>query len=473
MSFDLFIKNGKVIGPQWVKEVDIGIEGEVITYIGNSLKKYDAARIIDATGKIVSPGGIDPHTHFETNFMGSQVPETWEKGSIAAAFGGTTSVLDFAGLEKEEKGDTIEVMINRKLERAKKLSTIDYAVKPILKNAFYKTVDDLSSIIKGLVSTGIPAFKVFMAYRKQGLNTDDMWLYEIMKVVHNENAILQIHAENGMIEEANQNRFISEGKTEAIYHYYAKPNFVENLAIQTAMVLAEVTKSPTYIVHQSTKEGLEIISNYRMKGLSVFDETCPHYLTRTRKYLEDKIKGRHYIMSPPLRDSEDILALWNGLNIGKIQTVGSDHVAYTIAQKEEFAEFTKVPNGTPGVETRLPIVFSEGVRKGRITLSRFAEVTSTNVAKIFGLYPKKGTIQVGSDADLVLIDPNFEHKMRAEDLHTDSDLSIYDDMTSKGWPTHTILRGEVIVEDGSFYGKAGNGKYLTGKVDTSLLAGVW
>lgn len=472
MSFDLFIKNGTVIGPHWVKEVDLGIEKGVITYIGNSLNKYDAGRIIDASGKIVSPGGIDPHTHFETNFMGAQVPETWETGSIAAAFGGTTSIIDFAGLEKEEKGETAGSMTNRKLERAKRMSAIDYAEKPMLKNAHYKNVEDLNNIVHDLVSTGVPAFKVFMAYRKLGIYTDDRWLYEIMKVVQKENAILQIHAENGLIEEANQNALIAEGKTEAIYHAYSKPNYVENMAIRTAMELAEVTKAPTYIVHQTTKEGLEIISNYRMKGLNVFDETCSHYLTLTKKYLEEKRRGRYYICSPPLREQEDILALWEGLRTGKIQTIGSDHVPYTIAQKEEFNEFTKVPNGTPGVETRLPIVFSEGVKKDRITLARFVEVTSTNAAKIFGLYPKKGTIQVGSDADLVLIDPHLEQKMGANDLHTASDLSIYEDMTSNGWPTHTILRGEVIVEGGGFHGKAGNGKHLVGKVDPSLLANI-
>jgi dihydropyrimidinase len=472
MNFDLFIKNGTVVGPQWVKEVDIGIEDGIISYLGNSLKKFDSSRVIDATGKIVSPGGIDPHTHFETNFMGAQVPETWETGSIAAAFGGTTSVLDFAGLEKEEKDDTGRTITNRKLERAKKMSAIDYSVKPIIKKSYYNTADDLSNIVSDLVSSGIPAFKVFMAYKKQSIYTDDRWLYEVMKAVQKENAILQIHAENGMIEEANQNALILEGKTDPIYHYYAKPNFVENMAIQTAMELAKVTKSPTYIVHQTTKEGLEIISKYRMEGLNVFDETCPHYLTRTKKYLEDKKTGRYYICSPPLREEDDILALWDALNSGKIQTVGSDHVPYTIAQKEEFNEFTKVPNGTPGVETRVPIIFSEGVKKGRISLSRFAEVTSTNVAKIFGLYPKKGTIQVGSDADLVIIDPHWEHKLRADDLHTDSDLSIYEDMTANGWPTHTILRGNVIIENGAFHGKSGSGQYLSAKVDASLLASV-
>lgn len=472
MSFDLFIKNGKVVGPHWVKEVDIGIENGIITYLGNSLKTINSGRIIDATNKIISPGGIDPHTHLETLFMGAQVPETWEKGTIAAAYGGTTTVLDFAGLEEEEKGDTPRAMTNRKLERAKKMSVIDYNVKPMLKNAYYKTEEDLTNIIQDLISTGIPGFKVFMAYRKLGINTDDGWLYKIMKAVKRENAILQIHAENGLLEEVLQNELVSEGKIEPIYHYYAKPNFVENMAIQTAMELAEETESPTYIVHQSTKEGFEIVSRYRMKGLNVFDETCTHYLTLTKKYLEDKKRGRYYICSPPLRDSEDVLALWKGLSTGKVQVVGSDHVAFTTAQKEQFNEFTKVPNGIPGIETRLPLVFSEGVRKGRITLERFAEVTSTNAAKIFGLYPKKGTIQVGSDADLVIIDPNLEHKLRAEDLHMGTDLSVYEDMTSNGWPTHTILRGNVIVEDGEFYGKAGMGKYVSGKVEISQLATV-
>lgn len=234
------------------------------------------------------------------------------------------------------------------------------------------------------------------------------------------------------------------------------------------MELAEITKTPTYIVHQSTKEGPDIISNYRNKGLEVFDETCTHYLVLDKKKMEDKKKGRYFLCSPPLRGKEDIKALWVALKNYKIQVVGSDHDAFTIEQKEMFNEFDKVPNGIPGVETRLPLVFSEGVMKGKLSLQRFAEVTSTNAAKIFGIYPKKGTIQVNSDADLVIIDPKKSQNLNAEYLHTKTNLSVYEGMSAVGWPIYTISRGDIIIENGTASGKVGRGKFLKSQLDDSI-----
>ena len=469
MSYDILITNGKVIGPGWVNEVDIGIEGGKIKYIGNSSKNKDASRVIDASSKFISPGGIDPHTHFEDYFMGTNVPENWKDATNAAAFGGTTTVLDFAGLEKESKNDTIFSMVRRKMEHAKAMSVIDYSFKPFILRKFYKSTEELIEMIDGLSKMGFPGFKVFMAYRKWGIDTDSKQLYQIMKLLKDKHLILQIHAEDGSIEEFNTEMLLKEGKTDPIFHYESRPNYVENLAIQYAMGLAEITKTPTYIVHQSTKEGPNIISYYRNKGLEVFDETCTHYLVLDKKKMEDKKKGRYFLCSPPLRSKEDIQALWEGLKNFKIQVVGSDHDAFTIEQKEMFHEFHKVPNGIPGVETRLPLIFSEGVMKGKLSLQRFAEVTSTNAAKIFGLYPKKGTIQVNSDADLVIIDPKKRQSLDADDLHTATNLSVYEGMTAIGWPVCTISRGEVIIENEIANGKTGRGEFLQSKIDDSIL----
>ncbi|MGC8621883.1 MAG: dihydropyrimidinase [Caldisphaera sp.] len=473
MTLDIIIKNGKVVGPHWIKNTDIGIKDGKITNIGNLIANEKADKIIDASGKIVIPGGIDPHTHIEIFFMGAQVSEDWTKATSAAAIGGTTTVLDFAGLEKLQPGDDLLSVTDKKLARAKEMSIVDYSVKPMLNNMFYKTIEDLKLKIHNLVSKGIPGFKAFMAYRELGIYSDDKSLYQIMKITKEEKVILQIHAENGLIEEANREELISQGKKDAIYHYYSKPNYVENLAISTAMQLAEVTKANTYIVHQTTKEGIDIISTYRKKGLNVFDETCPHYLILNKKYLEDKKRGRYFICSPPLREKEDVEALWNGLRNGQIQTIGSDHVAYSISQKEAFEEFTKVPNGLPGIELMVPLIFSEGVKKGRLSLQRFVDVISTNSAKIFGLYPKKGTIQIGSDADIVIIDPNMQHKLRAEDLHMGTDLSVYEDFISEGWPTHTIIRGILVAENEQILVKPGFGKFVLSQQEFTDLSTVW
>ena len=289
-ELDLIIKNGTVIGPGWVKETNIGIKNDKIVQLGaTDTKGY---RVIDASGLIVSPGGIDPHTHIEAYFMGAQVPEDWTKATIASAHGGTTTVLDFAGLEKSNPNDTLISIVDKKLERAKKMSVVDYSVKPMLKNSFFQSVEELKSMIHELIKKGVPGFKVFTAYRDLGIYTDDKALYEIMNVVKDEKAVLQIHAENGLIEEANRESLTKEGKKDAYYHYVAKPDFVENMAIRTSMELASVTGCPTYIVHQSTKDGFQIISKYRMNGLNVFSETCPQYLILSNEMLRNNEKGR-------------------------------------------------------------------------------------------------------------------------------------------------------------------------------------
>jgi len=263
-------------------------------------------------------------------------------------------------------------------------------------------------------------------------------------------------------------------RTDPKYHGVAKPNFVEDMDIYKLMMVAQELGTKTYIVHTSTQDGPAIIDSFRKKGLPVYCETCTHYLWLTDSTFEPKLpRGIMYMCSPPLRKQADIETLWEGIKEGTVQTVGSDHVAFTKAQKEEHCEaFKDIPNGFPGCEARVPIVFQEGVLKRNLSLEKFAELIATNAAKLFGLYPKKGILMPGSDADMVIFDPNKKHSLNAKDLHMGTDLSVYEGMEVTGWPTVTILRGKIIVENEKFIGKKGQGQFVKGKLDDTIMVTV-
>ncbi len=466
-KLDLVVRGGLVVGPGWTAETDIGISEGKIVHVG-SIPYNSAAKTINAKGKIVIPGGIDPHTHYELYFMGAKPRETWDIGTIASAIGGTTTTIDFA---PQEKGESLLDATKKQLDRASQLSVIDFTTKPIISD-----FADMGRVMKGMEETinlGVPGFKVFMIYRHQGWMADDWILFQVMRRAQELGGLVTIHAENGFIGEGMQEEFVRAGKVEPRYHGLAKPNLVEDLAIMMAMSIAEITGARTYIVHQSTRGGADIVAPYRMRGLPVFVETCTHYLVLTDDTFDPPNRGIYYMCSPPLRKKEDVEALWQGIMSGKIQVIGSDHVAFTKEQKEEFAGvFTRIPNGFPGSEVRVPVMFYEGVVRRGMSLNRFVEVVSTNAAKIFGLYPRKGVLAPGSDADIVLIDPDKEHSLNAEDLHMGTDLSVYEGMKVKGWPAMTILRGEIIVENEEFLGKPGIGKFLKAKIDEQILHSV-
>lgn len=465
---DIVIEGGTVVGPGWVCETDIAISDGRIAAVGSRASSLRAERRIDARGKIVIPGGIDPHTHYELYFMGAMPEETWDKGTIASAIGGTTTTIDFA---PQEKGESLLQATKRQFARASSLSAIDYTTKPIISD--FSDIGRVKRWMREAFEYGVPGFKVFMIYRQQGWMADDWSLFTVMREAKGLGAIVTIHAENGFIGEGMQEEFINEGRYEPRYHGQAKPNFVEDMAIRTCMQLAELTGTRTYIVHQSTKDGAGIAAEYRERGLPIFVETCPHYLVLTERLFDPPKTGIYYMCSPPLRKEEDAEALWKGIFEGKIQTIGSDHVAFTKKQKEEYAGmFTKIPNGFPGSEVRVPVMFYEGVVKRGMSLQRFVEVVSTNAAKIFGLYPRKGVIAPGSDADIVLIDPNKEHSLSAEDLHMGTDLSVYEGMKVRGWPVMTLLRGRVIVENEVYAGRPGEGEFVKAKIDGHVLATV-
>jgi len=469
MAVDLIIKDGTVVTPGRVIDTDIAIKGEKILALGSASAFPKAERVIDANRKIVIPGGIDPHSHFELSFMGAKPEETWDIGTMASAIGGTTTTIDFAS---QGKGESLMEAVKRQFARARELSVIDYTTKPMITD-----LTDLDRVLEGMkevVAYGVPTFKAFSIYRKQGWYANDWQLYCFLRQSRELGAMMTLHAENCLIGEEKQAELLRQGKTDPKYHGIAKPNFVENLAIQTCMTLAEALGTKTYIVHTSTKEGPSIIANYRQRGLPVFCETCTHYLWLTEERFEPKFpNGIMFMCSPPLRKQEDVEALWKGIRRGIVHTVGSDHVAFTKKQKEEHcASFVDIPNGFPGCEVRVPVVFQEGVLKRGLSLQKFADVVSTNVAKLFGFYPKKGVIAPGSDADIVIIDPDKKHSLNAADLHMGTDLSVFEGMGVTGWPVVTILRGKVIVENEEFVGKPGGGQFVKGKIEDSVIATV-
>jgi dihydropyrimidinase len=467
MSIDMIIRNGTVVTGGDVAQTDIAVNNGKILAVGDCAL-FQADRVVDAKGRIVIPGGIDTHSHYELPFMGETPPETWEQGTAAAAIGGTTTTIDFA-IESVHGTTALEAVKNQ-LGRAEKLSTIDYATHGVFTD--FRDLKKVASDFKGIVEMGVPSFKEFMIYKKQGWYINDWNLLKVLENSQKLGALVGVHAENAEIGESRAAELVSEGKVGYRYHGVAKPNFVEAEAIQRAISIAEFARSRVYIVHTSTREGVELVNDARRRGRPVWSETCQHYLTITRDIYETDL-ALYSMCSPPLRTKEDIDALWRGLADGSVSIVGSDHVAYTKQQKEKHAErFVDVPNGCPGAECRVPIVYSEGVEKGRLSLPRFVEVVSTNAAKMFGIYPQKGAISPGSDADIVIIDPTKEKTLDHENLHMGTDWSLFRGMKVKGWPAMTILRGKVIVEDEAFLGKAGDGHFVKGNIQDSIINSV-
>ena len=469
MAIDLLIKNGTVVTPGGVLKTDVAIAGEKILGVGSQGAFARAEKVIDARGKIVIPGGVDTHSHYEISFMGERAPEDWDQGTSAAAIGGTTTTVDFA---IQSPGQSLMDAVRTQFKRASKLSAIDYTTKPLLTQ--FADMDRLLTGMKEVVDYGIPTFKGATIYTKAGWYENDWQLFQVLRRVKEVGGMMTLHAENCLIGEGMQAELIKQGKTMPKYHGLAKPNFVEDMDITKIMILAEQLGTRTYVVHTSTAAGPGIIMGYRRKGLPVFCETCTHYLWLTDSTFEPKLpRGVMYMCSPPLRKQADIDALWAGIKAGTVQTIGSDHLAFTKKQKRDHCNtFADIPNGFPGCEVRIPVVFQEGVLKRGLDLKKFADVVSTNAAKLFGFYPKKGAIAPGSDADITIIDPEAKHSLSAGDLHMGTDLSIYEKMEVTGWPSATILRGKVIAENDEFVGTAGYGQFVKGKLDDAVMGTV-
>lgn len=452
--FDIIIKNGKIITANGLFDGDLAIDSGVIACLGKSIENR-ADKIIDVKGKLVLPGLVDPHVHMDFEISGMANRDDFKSGSIAAAFSGITTIIDFAIQEKDRSA--LEAIKKRRKTADKKV-VIDYSLHSCLTDGSERTLDE----IKTIVNYGVPSFKLFMVYKKEGVMIDDGVLYTILEKVKSCGGLVGVHAENVAIIDYLTEKYVKEGKTNAEYHAKSRPNISEEEAIRRAVLLAKSLGASLYIFHMSTKEGLMAVKEARDNGADILAETCPHYLTLSDEmYLRPD--GNNWIMSPPLRKKEDIEALWNGIIQRYVKVIGSDHSAWDSIQKSEDS-FHKVMNGVGSIETSLPLMFSEGVSNGRISINTLIKVMSENAAKIFGLYPQKGTLMVGSDADIVIVDPTQERTLSCDDLHMNLDYSIYEGIKVKGFPVMTISRGNIIVENGHFQGKPGEGRFIPRKI---------
>lgn len=447
---DLVIRNGKIVFPDSTFKGSLAIKDEEIVAIGSDSAMPKSDKVLDAEGKYVLPGGIDTHNHTHM--------ETCYSATKGVSWGGTTTVLNFSRTGFEEVGQYIALMKNY---------VVDYSFHVIPDNLSPETPMALEEV-KKWIDWGIPSFKLFMVYEDPAdVNT----VYNTFLKCREHGGIPMLHAENRSMVEYNRARAVKEGRTEPIYHALTRPPITEAEAVNSSIFLANSLGIPYMNMHLTIKEGVDMIRAARKKGHLIYGETCPQYLSKTQKDLEGPM-GLYLICTPPFRPVAHVEALWKGLRDGALSVVGSDHVGLTKEVKEGHPDFSLVPNGCPGHEFRLALLWSEGVVKNRISVNRLSEIFSTNAAKIYGMYPKKGIIQVGSDADITIIDPKKHKIMTQEELDdldiAESDWSPYEGMEFEGWPSHTILRGKILWDNGEFKGERGNGKFHKRRLSPEL-----
>jgi dihydropyrimidinase len=449
----IVIKNGTIVTATDQYIGDVLIEGEKITTIGSALT-MPADRVIDARGKFVLPGGIDVHTHMDMPFGGTTSADDFESGTIAAAFGGTTTIVDFA---IQYRGETLHHAFETWSKKAEGKAAIDYGFHMIIT----ELTDQVEIEMDAMVRQGVSSFKLFMAYPGVFM-LDDASIFRAMRRTGKNGGTICMHAENGGVIDVLVKEAIKNGQTAPKYHALTRPARAEGEATHRAIALAEIADVPVYIVHLSAAEALEMVTEARDRGLPAFAETCPQYLFLSYdNYEEPGFEGSKYVMSPPLRDKSTQDRLWRGLAGNDLQAIATDHCPFCMKEKHlGETDFSKIPNGAPGVETRMSLVYDGGVRTGKISMNRFVELTSTSPAKIFGMFPKKGTIAPGSDADIVIFDPEKTTTLSAKTHHMKVDYNPYEGRQVTGVTETVLSRGKVIVEGGKFTGKAGAGLFL-------------
>ncbi len=451
------IKNGTVVTAVDTFAGDVWIDGGTIVALTapGQPGPFTPEQTIDATGKLVMPGGIDAHTHLDMPFGGTTSSDDFETGTVAAAHGGTTTLVDFA---IQTKGSSLRAGLDAWHAKAEGKAAIDYGFHMIFTDVNKQTLPE----VKTLVGEGVTSFKLFMAYPGV-LYVDDGQIFRAMQEARDQGALICMHAENGIALDVLIEQALARGETAPKFHSLSRPQIAEAEGTHRALCLAEMAGAPVYIVHLSAPRALEKVVEARDRGMPVFAETCPQYLFCS---LDDLAKpgfeGAKYVCTPPLRPKEMQDDIWRGLRTNDLQVVSTDHCPFCFkGQKDLGADsFAKIPNGMPGVETRMYLLWDGGVRAGRISPNRFVEITSTAPAKIFGMFPKKGTVAPGADADLVVWDPDHEHTLSHANLHMRVDYSPYEERVVRGAPTHVLSRGEVIVERGSFKGQKGRGRFL-------------
>jgi dihydropyrimidinase len=449
------IQNGSIVTSKRTYSADVLIEDERISDIAPAIPPDSTDRILDARGLYVLPGGIDVHTHLDMPFGGTTSSDDFETGTRAAAFGGTTTLIDFA---IQPKGTRMRDALDTWWKKADGKATIDYGLHMIVTDLGEAGLEDMDS----MVGEGVASFKLFMAYPGV-LMVDDATIFKALSQTAKNGALICMHAENGGVIDVLIQRALAEGKRAPVYHALTRPAKAEAEAVHRAIAMAEISGAPIYIVHLSSEDALNEIREARDRGVPAFAETCPQYLLLTVDELaRPNFEGAKYVFTPPLREKHHLDRLWHGLQQDHLQVVSTDHCPFCFQDQKQLGvnDFTKIPNGGPGVENRLQLIHHHGVNQGRISLNRFVELVSTTPAKLFGLYPKKGEIAVGSDADLVLWDANADHLISAATHHMRVDYSMFEGFKVKGNAATVLSRGEVIVENGKFLGRAGRGRYL-------------
>jgi dihydropyrimidinase len=455
---DLVIKNATVLSESGVYEAAIGVTDGTIATISSPAAAPDARETLDASGKLVMPGVIDVHVHMELPVSGTVSSDDFASGTVAAAFGGVTTIIDFA---TQERGESLLKAVDRRRRVAQAGVAIDYGLHCAITDWGPKTRREM----KRIVASGVTSFKLFMAYDERGWSADDGMLYEVFEEAASLGAVAGVHAENPRLIRTLTRRALATGRKGAYLHALSRPNFTESEAVARAIYLASLSNARIYIFHLSTREGCEVIEEWQARGYPVAAETCPQFLTLTNEIYKRR-NGHLYATCPPVRTEEDNRYLWEALENGMVQVVSTDHCAFTRKQKARWrGDFRKIPCGLPGVETLLPVMFTEGFIAGRISSATLVETLCGNPARLFGLYPRKGTIRVGSDADLLIIDPAATKRITAARLHMNCDFSPYQGRDLNGFPMMTILRGKIIQREGRFLGRRGDGVFLERTVE--------
>ena len=458
----LLIKNGEIVtsGDRYI--ADIYCEGGVIKSIGPNLEAAAADdQIIDATSQLVFPGGVDAHVHMELPFMGTCSADDFETGTAARVARGTTTLIDFV---IPNRNDSLLAALGAWHEKANK-AVADYAFHMAVTWFGDQVKDEMTTCVR---DKGITSFKTFMAY-KGAIGVSDEELIGVMETAKDLGALVTAHCEHGDLVESLQKRYLSQGKTAPKYHALSRPAPVEGEATARAITLARMTGTPLYIVHLTCKEALAAVNEARLRGQTVFAETCAQYLLLDDSvYEKPNFEGAAYVMSPPIRPAGHQEALWAGLSAGAIQVVATDHCPFNLSGQKDMGkdDFTKIPNGAAGIENRLGLLWTYGVLSGKITPNRFVDVFATAPAKLFGLYPRKGTIIPGADADLVVFDPKATSVISAKNHHHRVDRNIFEGFELKGMPSHVVTAGRVSFKDGSLDVSRGQGRYLSRTLGT-------
>ncbi|MBV9479248.1 MAG: dihydropyrimidinase [Acidobacteria bacterium] len=455
MAFDTIITNGRVVTASDTFSSDIAISAGKIAAIGQNLSRDNAATVIDAEGKYVLPGGIDVHTHLDMPFGGTTSSDDFETGTRAAVFGGTTTLIDFA---IQYKGQSLRRALDSWMKKAAGKAVCDYSFHCIITDLGSAQLEEMNELVR----EGVTSFKLFMAYPNVFM-LDDATIFKALRATARNGGLVCMHAENGGAIDVIVQQALAEGKKTPKYHALTRPTTAEAEATARAIALAEMAGSPVYIVHMSCHDALEKVREARDRGLPVYGETCPQYLYLSIENFDvPEFEGAKYVFTPPLREKWHQEKLWTGLQRDHLQVVSTDHCPFCFKEQKELGrdDFTKIPNGGPGIEHRMSLIYSGGVAAGRFSVNRFVELVSTTPAKLFGLYPRKGTIAAGSDADLVIFDPKRKHIISAKTHHMRVDYSMFEGIEVTGMPQAVLSRGQILLQAEKFLGRPGSGQFL-------------